>query len=203
MLEPLPQDEAWPRNDDVELPTDLLLRDWTARLGICGLVTDSIAGYFYCKRTEALWAVTTICRTCGPQVAWLCSDDVLEVLISLYVPQLQLFCTLAQRHHQIVALMEVREMPSTAKEHEATLAEYDLAPDKTCRWSPHPDHEECGDVARYSLEGRDSVCGQVWVSYTCDWHAPSLWTAARCGNWCACAQHTGHMMVDLALSRLV
>lgn len=81
-------------------------------------------------------------------MSWLCANDVCEVLASLHVPQLRLFCTLAQRRHQIVALMEVREMPSaTPLTDDATLAEYDLAPDKTCWWSPHPDHERCGAVA--------------------------------------------------------
>lgn len=80
-------------------------------MAICGLVIDSAAGYFYCKRTEALWAVSAVCRVCGPQVSWLCTDDVCEVLASLYVPQLRLFCTLAQLQHQIVAVMEVRRCP--------------------------------------------------------------------------------------------
>lgn len=161
MLEPLPQDKAWPRIDDVELPADLLLRDWTAPLSMR-------AG---------------------------------EVLASFYVSQLRLFCTLAQFQHQIVAVLEVREMPSITQERtdKATLAEYDLAPDMTCWWSPHPDHERCGAVARYGFEGRDSVYGQGWLSYACDWHALGLWNAARCGTWCVCTEHKGHVVIDLTM----
>lgn len=36
MLPPLPRDEAWPREDDDEPAADLLLRDRTVRLAICG-----------------------------------------------------------------------------------------------------------------------------------------------------------------------
>lgn len=207
MLEPLPQDEVTPRVDEAELAADLLLRDWTVRLAICGLVVDSAAGYSYCKQTRDLWSVSTICRTCGPQVFWLCHEDLGQVLGSLHVPQLRLFCTLAQVRHQIVSLMEVRAVPSAVATQpladEATLAQYDLAPDKTCRWSPHPDHERCGAVARYGLKGRDSVCEQLWMTYSCDWHGLSVWDAARRGGWCVCTEHTGHVMVDLTMSRLV
>ncbi len=95
-------------------------------------------------------------------------------------------------------------MPSaTQLTDDATLAEYDLAPDKTCSCSPHPDHERCGAVATYSLEGWDAACSQPWLTYACDWHAHNFWQAAREGRWCICTGHTGHVMVDIALSRLV
>lgn len=86
---------------------------------------------------------------------------------------------------------------------EAILAEYDLAPDKTCRWSAHPDHEPCGAVATDGLEGWDEACDEPWLTYACDRHAITVWTAAREGRWCVCTKHRGHVMADVRLDRLV
>lgn len=138
-------------------------------------------------------------------MCWLCVDDVREVLAKLYVSQLRLFCTLAQFQHQIVAVMEVREMPSATRERadEAVLASYDLAPDKTCRWSPLPDHQPCGAVASYGLDAWDDTCAEPWQTYACDRHAHTVWTAAREGRWCVCTGHKGHVMAGVRLGRLV
>lgn len=180
------------------------MRHWTVRLAICGLVIDSAAGYFYCKRTEALWAVTTVCRVCGPQVSWICADDVCEVLVSLYVSQLRLFCTLAQFQHQIVAVTEVREMPSAVQQRtdEAILAEYDLAPeDMQMVATPRPSALRGAGGVRPGGLGLGLRCAMADVRLrpACQHHLDGC----PRGPLVRLHQAPGHVMADVRLGRLV